>query len=187
MATQTIPPLVEISDLDPYVVHADAIRNANYHIEVIDGVPQEKPTPRLLHILIQTRLLLLLREYWGERNVLQQLDVLTGGSNFVAPDLVLAGDEAVYRHGMLASPALMAVEIMSPGQTFSKMLDKCERLHAAGTELCWVIWPKKRRAWIYRPEDLAEEKQVLQAPLPDGRTLSINLEELFANLPDSEA
>ena len=187
MATQTLPSRVEISDLDPYVVYADAIGNARYHIEVIDGVPQEKPTPRLLHILIQTRLLLLLRQYWGERNVLQQLDVLTGGSNFVAPDLVLVGDEAIYRHGMLASPALLAVEIMSPGQTFAKMLDKCERLHATGTELCWVIWPKKRRAWIYRPEDLLEEKQSLHAPLPDGRTLPVALEELFANLPDFEA
>jgi Uma2 family endonuclease len=182
MATLLAPSAV--TDTDPYVTFADAIQSARYHLEVIDGVPQEKPTPKQFHALIQAYLFLKLVPLFPKGHVLLNMDVLVGGSDFLVPDLLITGSEAKYKFGMLFSPAHLAVEIMSPGQTIGELFRKCERLHQAGHELCWVIWPKKRKAWTYRPEDLVEEHERLTVPLygDTGESAMIPMDEMFAEL-----
>lgn len=44
---------------------------------------------------------------------------------------------------------MLCVEIVSPGQIIGSLFDKCDRLHSGGTEVCWVIWPERKRCWIY--------------------------------------
>jgi Uma2 family endonuclease len=81
----------------------------------------------------------------------------------------------------LADPALLAVEIMSPGQTLSDLLDRCERLQKSGTPQCWLIWPEKRQAWIYAPGSFHEATEILTISL-DQTVIEISLAEMRREL-----
>jgi Uma2 family endonuclease len=86
--------------------------------------------------------------------------------------------------GDLADPPMLAVEIMSPGQTLSELLDRCERLLTAGTPVCWIIWPERRKAWTYTSEEtLKEDSKALRMMLMD-EPLDLSLSEMWAELPE---
>lgn len=162
-----------------------------YHTELIDGREIQKPLPKNLHAFVQTYLL----QWFGRQlprpyRVVSELNVICGSDRLV-PDVVIASRTARYIDGNLADPAILAIEIMSPGQTLSDLLDRCERLLAAGTSRCWIIWPDRRKAWTYTSEELlCEASDVLIAALPDTASqsesdqLHISLSEIWAELPE---
>lgn len=94
--------------------------------------------------------------------------VLTGEVGFVLsrnPDTVRAADVAFLRKDRLAevpedayipfAPDL-AVEIVSPGNTWTEVEGKvCDYL-AAGTRMVWVIDPAIPAAYVHRPDSLAK-------------------------------
>lgn len=87
---------------------------------------------------------------------------------------------------MLHGPkeASLCVEIMSPGQTLSDMISKCERLIAGGCPMCWLIWPAKRLAYTFSDSvGLETELNTLRGgPFLDSVRVSVI--ELFKDLPD---
>ncbi len=157
-----------------------------YRVERIDGREVEKPMPKKLHAIIQAYLIaalsanLLKRKY----QVLSELNVLCGAEHRdrVIPDVTVALRTAEYREGDLFDPALFCVEILSPGQSFSSLLDKAERLLQGGTPVCWIIWPERRQAWVYRKDDLHEAAAALKPELPDGDSVEIATAEMWAEL-----
>ena len=153
-----------------------------YHVERIHGQEIQKPLPKRLHAILQKRIMLELAklETAGRFEVLPEVDMLTGGGNWVVPDVVVAAVDAQYDSGKLARPAELAVEIMSPGQTIGQLFDKCEILHAGGTKHCWVIWPAKRTAWRY---DAGELPVIEESELAAGE-IRLAVPPLFADLPD---
>ena len=158
-----------------------ALVDGAYHKELIDGREIEKPLPKKLHARVQAFLMRVL----GSKapmpyETLPELNVVCGKDRLV-PDITVVERSAYYAEGDLADPAALAVEILSPGQTFSNMLDKCERLHKAGTSQCWVIWPERRQAWIYTPVSLEAAKEKLIATIGDS-SLEISLAEMWAEL-----
>lgn len=156
-----------------------------YHVERIHGEEIQKPLPKLLHAIVQTRLIVALAQLIESVRfqVLTELDVLIGGGDWIVPDVTVAAKNASYDNGMLAGPAVLAIEIMSPGQTIGQLFDKCELLHAAGTKHCWVLWPAKRTAWHYHAGELP---QIEERELSAGE-IRIAVAPLFADLPaDSE-
>jgi Uma2 family endonuclease len=157
----------------------------DYHVERIHGQEIQKPLPKRLHAIVQTNIILALGALVSglPLEILTELDVLTNSDgDWLVPDVVVAHTEATYQDGKLASPAELAVEIMSPGQTIAGLFSKCEMLHAAGTKHCWVIWPAKRAAWHY----FAGEFPVQAKELLEANTLQVSLSSLFSNLPDTE-
>ncbi|HEY3321975.1 MAG TPA: Uma2 family endonuclease [Planctomycetota bacterium] len=54
--------------------------------------------------------------------------------------------------GFLPSVPDLAVEIVSPSDTFSDVTKKAESYTAAGIELVWVIDPQTQRAYVFRPQ-----------------------------------
>jgi Uma2 family endonuclease len=152
-----------------------------YHVERIHGQEIQKPLPKRLHAILQKRIMLELAKLeTGRFEVLPELDVLTGGGNWVVPDVAVAAVNAAYDAGKLAGPAELAVEIMSPGQTIGQLFDKCEILHAGGTKHCWVIWPARRTAWRY---DAGEFPVIEENELIAGE-IRLSVPPLFADLPD---
>jgi Uma2 family endonuclease len=152
-----------------------------YHTELIDGREVEKPLPKKLHARVQAFLVRILgmkleRPY----EALPELNVLCGEDRLV-PDITLTKRSAVYKDGDLAEPPLLAVEIMSPGQTLSNLVDKCERLHKAGAPQCWIVWPERRQAWIFTPVSFETAKENLTASL-DGSVLEVSLAEMWSEL-----
>lgn len=156
-----------------------------YHLELIDGREIEKPVPKELHAIIQTFLIEALRIRLSKQKyrVLSELNVLCGDDRLV-PDITVARRNAKYRDGDLADPALLCIEIFSPGQTFSSLIDRVERLLRAGTPLCWLIWPERRQAWMYTAERLSEAGEKLTASVGDEDSMEISVAEMWAELDD---
>lgn len=85
-----------------------------------------------------------------------------GGTRLAAdPDTVRAPDFMFYsnarlpakgvpRRGYLSAPDL-AVEVLSPSDSFAKIVEKALEYLAAGTRLVWVIDPDARAVVIFRP------------------------------------
>lgn len=48
---------------------------------------------------------------------------------------------AFFRLEEIAPPPLIAIEIISPGQTIAQMVKKCEGMIASGVEECWIVEP----------------------------------------------
>lgn len=160
------------------------LAHAAYHLELIDGREIEKPLPKILHAIIQSYLIRVLgSSFPATLRVLSELNVLCGRDHQdrLVPDVTVAVRTAAYHDGDLFDPAVLCVEILSPGQALSSLFDKAERLLAAGTPVCWIIWPESRQAWIYRLNAMHEATEYLNAESADGR-LEIRLAEMWAEL-----
>jgi Uma2 family endonuclease len=110
-----------------------------------------------------------------------ELNVLCGPDR-VVPDVTVAFRNARYQDGDLADPALLCVEILSPGQTVGDLFDKADRILKAGTPLCWIIWPERRKAWMYSLKDLVEATDTLSVALDEPDRVDIPLSEMWQEL-----
>ena len=153
-----------------------------YHLELIDGREVQKPLPKRYHFLIESYLIHTIANSLPSRyRVGPELNVLCGPDRLV-PDVVVVERSARYQNDDLADPAILCVEIISPGQTLAELFDKANRFIKAGTPLCWIIWPERRKAWMYSDDDLEEAKTQLRAALPDGGVLAIDLAAMWQEL-----
>lgn len=153
-----------------------------YHLERIDGQEIQKPLPKKLHFLIERYLVIVLSNRLPKRYVAgPELNVLCGEDRLV-PDVTVTERTARYDDGDLADPPLVAIEILSPGQTVGQLFDKADRLVRAGAPVCWVIWPERRQAWMYSSDLMIEAKEVLAASLSDGSSIEVSLPEMWAEL-----
>ena len=154
---------------------------AAYHKELIDGHEVEKPLPKNLHAFIQTFLAATFSARLPRRyRAATELNVLCGPDRLI-PDITVMERSARYEDGDLADAPALAVEIMSPGQTLSDLVDRCERLHKAGTPQCWIIWPERRQAWMFTPVSFDAVKENLTASLGED-SIEINLAEMWSEL-----
>ena len=153
-----------------------------YHVELIDGREVQKPLPRLKHARIQTSLIRKLGNDLGRTyEVLSELNVLCGEDR-LTPDVTVSRRDARYENENLADPAVFCVEILSPGQRLAELFDKADRLLKTGTPLCWIIWPERRKAWMYSANDLEEAKTHLRAPLHEDGSVEVELAAMWGEL-----
>ncbi len=153
-----------------------------YHVERIDGHEVQKPLPKKKHFLIQSYLVWKLRNDLPTRyRVGSELNVLCGPDRLV-PDVIVVERSARYQDDDLADPAILCVEIISPGQTLADPFDKAGHFLKAGTPLCWIIWPERRKAWMYSVTDLEEAGTHLRASLPEGGMLEVELAAMWNEL-----
>ena len=109
-----------------------------------------------------------------------------GGESFV-PDVCYfaRGRLPKDRRGQLVEKVLLApdlaVEILSPGQTVAKLSARLTRCVRKGVRLAWLIQPRRRRVFVFRP---GQPRQTLELGdvLPGDDVLpgfALPLEELF--------
>jgi Uma2 family endonuclease len=166
------------------MIHHMSAVASGYHVELIDGIEIEKPLPKKFHAIIQRFLLLVLTRDLPKLYIaMPELNVKCGADRLV-PDVCVIERAALLNSDSddIEAPRL-AVEILSPGQNLSNVLDKCERLLRHGTGLCWIISPEQRQAWMYRHDhhnsdfalEAAQEKLA-------GDTIFISLADMWAEL-----
>jgi Uma2 family endonuclease len=147
---------------------------SQYHVEFLDGEKREKPWPKKLHSRIQRYLILKLAVLLPQGfEVMPELNVLTGRTangrrEYVVPDVQVVGSSAQYEDGDLADPPVLAVEILSPGQTITDMFVRADHVMQIGAVNTWVIWPEKRRAWSVGREEMDEATTSLDCEISSG-------------------
>ena len=153
MATQSIPSTTEES--------VDTSR-----FERVNGQLLERPLPTRSHAHLQRHFANVLDKYlegsgfeveaelsidrWDEKK-----------SDWLTPDVLVsaAGGFREARGGHALSPALLAIEILSPGQNLSNMRHKASILIDWGVEQIWLADPESRSIAVFeKGQDTAKSE-----------------------------
>ncbi|HEX2206454.1 MAG TPA: Uma2 family endonuclease [Longimicrobium sp.] len=160
--------------------------------ELVDGEVWETPPPGEEHGVVAARMLVKL----GSHVFAHDLGIVhaaeTGFKISENPDTVLAPDAAFVSRERVARAAIakgyragapdVAVEVVSPGDSFAEVEAKVARWLAAGCRMVVVVNPARRAATVYRSRDditLLTEGDVLEGGdvVPGWK---LPLRELFA-------
>lgn len=113
---------------------------------------------------------------WGINVVVEQR-VQVSPTRFRVPDVcVVAGGKPAEQ--IFTKPPMICIEILSPEDTMSRMLERIEDYLAFGVPHVWVIDPSSRRAYDYTAAGMREVKNgVLRA---DDPQIAVPLAEIFS-------
>lgn len=167
--------------------------NENKNFELIHGVLCEMPSPSPLHGWIAAEILYRLRAYLKDHAI---GDAFGDGNDFIlAPGLIYKPDAAFVSKARL--PKLprqfefapdLAVEVASPSNSPSEILEKVENYLRYGGQEVWVIYPEDRVLCVYRSAtdgSLNLRKLTPSDTLEGGALLpgfALKVEELFPKL-----
>lgn len=159
--------------------------------ELVDGEVWATPQPGEEHGVVAAGILISLGHYVMSHGLGRVHAAETGFRVSGDPDTVLAPDAAFVSRERIERAAIgkgyragapdLAVEVVSPGDTFARVEAKVARWLAAGCRMVVVVNPERRAATVYRSLDevrLLTEGDVLDgADVVPGWTLP--LRELF--------
>lgn len=146
--------------------------------EYWDGVAIQKPMPTMLHSALQFALTILLDlAGW---NALSEVRLKVVPNAEPVPDLIAVRGKKYKGRYPKVAPEL-CVEILSPGDTLSKALDKSRKYISWGSQWVWIIDPEKRTAWMLSQHTPAPVWISPEGSLRAGDT-EISLPELFAEV-----
>jgi Uma2 family endonuclease len=149
--------------------------------EFVDGRIEERHLGEKEHSIIQrylTFLFMLKRAEWGVE-VFPELRTQTKPRNFRVPDVLVMRAEDKFEH-YVTHPPLIAVEILSPEDSFRIMQAKAAEYSSFGVENIWIIDPEPRIAYRYTSSGL-EEVRTGDLTVPQT-SICVILSELFAEL-----
>jgi len=130
----------------------------NKPFELINGVPVEMSPTGALHQVVSLNCGAILREF-VLKNRLGYVGASEGGYKLATnPDIIRGADASFIRFervsgeipdGYFPVAPDLAVEVVSPGDRASEIMEKVNEYRAAGTPLIWVIYPKLRQVMVY--------------------------------------
>lgn len=100
--------------------------------------------PTRIHGYLQFQILLLLRELLKTDYKASPPVTFKGLTQRYTPDVSVYHTSPKSLFANTAAdelPPLVAIEIISPGQTIGDMVKKCEGMIASGVEECWIVEP----------------------------------------------
>ncbi len=151
--------------------------------EYIDGELKEKPLTGMRHGEVQAILSGWFRSHRKEWGIAVSVETHTK----VKPTHVRLPDVVVVRkgervRGTLATAPLIAIEVLSPDDSYEDLKDRAADLHTMGTENIWLLDEKRRTAevWDGRQWRLFEgpRLQAVNAPV------FVDLDWLWAEVDD---
>ena len=125
--------------------------------EYIKGELLPMPPTSLEHSFISVNLILLLGTYVREKNIGCISVSSTGfqvGERVLIPDIAFLSNTHIPDNISKSSPIPpdLAVEVVSPTDTSSKVEEKAFAYLEAGTQLVWVLKPLSKTVTVYRSE-----------------------------------
>lgn len=159
--------------------------------EFINGKITQKPMPKGKHSRLQTKLSNVLNDFLeadGTGLALTELRCSFGGA-VVVPDVVVLRSSRIPRDadGDIADIVEVApdltVEILSPGQSQTKVIKRLSHCLQGGSELGWLIDPGERTVLVFRAGEAiaileAAEGGLLPMPTVLG-SLNLTVDTLF--------
>ncbi len=125
-----------------YKEYDEDVLELEHNIHTIEEEDDEMPTR--MHGWLQRRFMKLFTTYLVEDTEVFPPVTFKGITQRYTPDIsvypvilpILFADTAADE-----LPPLVAIEIISPGQTIGEMVKKCEGMIASGVEECWIVEP----------------------------------------------
>jgi len=166
--------------------------------ELIDGEVVQKMSPTLYHGRLTSRLISLLDQYLAdthEGSVVNEVRHVNFAEERVfLPDInvTLAGrlpkGPEAGQHGPLSVQPDFALEVISPGDSVGRVLEKADFYMRAGTQLLWLVDPDSETITAHRP---GQAPTIHRAPAvinaePVLRGFTLDVGPLFAVLHEYE-
>lgn len=159
--------------------------STTYHPDrdYVDGELQERNMGEESHAEIQAilaRIFGVHRTEWAVR-VLTEVRVQTSETHYRIPDVCIVPSSEP-RGRIIRYAPLVCIEVLSPEDRMTAMMDKVEDYARLGVKNIWVIDPEKRVGYyasqgrLHRAED-----QTLSVP---GTPIKVSLAEVFAELDE---
>ena len=165
-----------------------ALPEADTAYELIDGAAIPKMAPQRFHSRTQKALLLVL-ENWGkergEVGVEWSVTLKRQGIDWVpVPDLLYVSSQRLPEDfvddGPCPVPPELAIEIISPSQSFGGMTEKALDYLSAGVQRVWIVDPKSKSTTVFMPDRIPQlyrgNRPLADTLLPD---LTLSAEGLF--------
>jgi Uma2 family endonuclease len=149
--------------------------------EYDDGLIVERNVGEFDHSFLQAILAALFmnsEETWGVYGLTEQR-IRIAPRKYRIPDICVLRLDAP-ADDILTEPPLIAIEILSPEDRFSRIAAKAVEYRAFGIEHVWVVDPRQRKVFLGTEEGLTEiENGVLRV---EGTPIQVRASELFAKL-----
>jgi Uma2 family endonuclease len=159
--------------------------------EYIDGQISQKPMPQGKHSTIQEELTAAVNVIVKQPKIARAFPELrcTFDGRSIVPDIAVFTWERVPvdEHGEIANTFSIApdwtIEILSPGQSQTKVTKNILHCLKSGTQTGWLIDPAEKTVFVYRPKQEVEIFDELIALLPVPSfvgALNLTIADLFA-------
>jgi Uma2 family endonuclease len=148
--------------------------------DYVDGQVQERNLGELDHSDLQRQLILLLANA-KEIRVNPELRVQVSADRFRVPDLCVMSADAP-REQVVRSAPLLCIEILSPEDTLSRMVERVHDFLNMGVRQVWIFDPRLRSAMVCEGAAMVEHTAG-QLALP-GTQMTIDLAEVFRVLDE---
>lgn len=135
----------------------------DYFYELIAGELRTMSPTGGTHGILCARLAVLLYQYVEANDLGVVFGAECGFKVETNPDTVIAPDVAFVRYEKMATVENMdkflpfapdlAIEVLSPSNTFSEIDEKIELFLAAGTQAIWIVNPRRRTVTIYQQQN----------------------------------
>jgi Uma2 family endonuclease len=147
--------------------------------EYVDGEVRERNVGKYEHARIQA----LLARWFGNHEQEWGVQVVTEQRVQVSPTRVRIPDVALLTPGsqpdVIFEPPLLAIEILSPDDTYSDTQERAQDYRGMGVETIWIIDPKTHTGRMCTGMDWVEASRLEVK----GTPLYLNLPEIFSQLP----
>jgi Uma2 family endonuclease len=148
--------------------------------DYVDGQVQERNLGELDHSDLKRQLILLLANAKGIR-VNPELRVQVSANRFRVPDLCVISADAP-REQVMRFPPLLCIEILTPEDTLSRMVERVHDFLNMGVRQVWIFDPRLRSAMVCEGMAMVEHTSG-QLVLP-GTEVTVELAEVFRVLDE---
>jgi Uma2 family endonuclease len=146
--------------------------------EYVDGEIRERNVGKYEHARIQA----LLARWFGNHEKAWGVQVVTGQRVRVSPTRVRIPDVALLTPGsqpdVIVDPPLLAIEILSPDDSYTDTEERAQDYRAMGVETVWIINPKTRTGRMCSGAEWIEASRLEVR----GTLLYVDLPEIFSQL-----
>jgi Uma2 family endonuclease len=145
--------------------------------DYVDGVVEERNWGEWDHSWIQGNLITFFRNRFRQTGItaMPEWRFQVSQTRFRVPDVVVVSgrpDEQI-----LTRPPLVCIEILSPEDTISRTNTRVQDYLKFGVPVVWVVDPRERKVWVYRPNAAVEEAQ--NSVKLEGTDIEVPFSEIF--------
>jgi Uma2 family endonuclease len=127
---------------------------ADITYELIDGIAVSKMSPKYFHARSARKILNILEEWAKNRGRAEMEWAFDLSDNYTpVPDLIYVSFERLpeswNENAACPVPPELAIEIISPGQTFGQMIQKASNYLTGGVLQVWVVDPEAKSVTVF--------------------------------------